>query len=130
MPTHAHTSILRLAVVAVAAIVAAGLSPLRGAAACGEYVHILKPGESLAAPLGQPHEGVPGKPCDGPNCSGKPGTLPPLTAPVAGTSDSKQWAARENDDLDGDTGSCVLTPPCSEGTPVQVTCAIFHPPRA
>lgn len=89
---------------------------------------------AMAAPAGEPTHSLPpsdrpapGRPCDGPTCSGHDG-LPPvptsMMAPAGGS-----WAWHAGSGADAATGSESLIASESRPRPVRRGPSIFHPPR-
>ena len=111
--------------IAVAILVAAACSPSRAAAECGDYVHLSKDASDTgtSTPVGH-------RPCDDPNCSGKPATpAAPISVPVNDSEGSKEFAARAGGDADPNDTRETFTRQVSLNLPDPILAAIFHPPR-
>lgn len=109
--------------IALAILVAAGLSPSRASADCGDYVHIVKK-DSAPEPI------LP-KPCDGPTCSQRPlPPIAPLTVPPGGFDYSKPFvellSVKEVEGSDSDRISILEQLAIPDPNPTS----IFHPPRS
>ena len=114
--------------IAIAVLVVAALSPSRAAAECGDYVLVLKNGSGES---GTQTQHSPLKPCDGPNCSSKPGTpTAPLTVPVNDTESSKQFASGSGSDSDSTDSKKLFARQLLLNLPAPLPSSIFHPPRA
>jgi hypothetical protein len=111
------------AALALGGLLFAGAAP-PAAASCGDYVHVLPPGQTAA----QPGEPTPPAPCSGPGCRQAPSA--PIPAPPPAPTSVQPHEA-------------ILTappPPAPPGgarshsepslSPRRAATAIFHPPRA
>ncbi len=96
-------------------------------ASCGDYVHVLPPGQAAPAPPGDP-AAPPKGPCRGPGCRQAP-PAPMPTPPPAPTSVPPHDAILTAPQPPAPPGGAGL---CAEPalSPRRTATSIFHPPRA
>jgi hypothetical protein len=140
MTRFVNTKVIRATVAIIAIAVGIALTPGRVLATCGDYVLIegqspvrqhlnhlpvTAPGESQGNP------DSPRAPCHGPGCSKAPNdSIPPLTAPTGGETDSKNPPAPLSGAAPGDGGMSWECHFIASGRPIHLPNPIFHPPRA
>jgi hypothetical protein len=106
---------------AAALLVLLGAAPA-ARAACGDYVTVVRPGESPAHDPGEPR-------CHGPNCSVPPAQAGPVGPPRLMERPSVDLAA-EPPTSDQDRSTRAAHRADESPTPTPLTADIFHPPRA
>ncbi len=116
------------AALALGAALFAGGAP-SAAASCGDYVHVLPPGQSAVQPGGPTADPAPHKaPCSGPGCRQAP-SAPMPTPPPAPTSAPPHEAILTAAPPSAPPGGAWL---CAGPalSPRRTATSIFHPPRA
>jgi hypothetical protein len=109
------------------------LTPDRAAASCGDYVHILAPGQTAPDAKGvspdRPAKSAPACPCRGPECS--KGSYPPALpgAPAPAPTGQSQLDAVLHADAQPDAGAGSLIGTESLFLPAPFPSSVFHPPR-
>lgn len=98
--------------------------PPSAAASCGDYVHILSPGQT--APGADPAT-PPKKPCSGPGCHEAPPAPMPTPPPAPTTVSAHDAILSALLPPEPAGGGWVRTEPSL--SPRHATTAIFHPPR-
>ena len=123
---------------ALAVLAVAALSPTKAAASCGDYLHVLPPGETAppAAAAGMPGQDQGDRatpqpvrcPCRGPDCSQR-SELPLLPTAPAPTTSPNQLEAILAAEPEADADRAVPLRGDSPTLPSAHPSSVFHPPR-
>jgi hypothetical protein len=124
---------LRVAGWAIPVLALCCCAPSAARAACGDYV-VTRLSHDNATPADAhqqtdiPAPASPRKPCDGPNCQGRP-VAPPVSAPTVVPPTPPEWGWLASAPACAPPGRGALLLDHTSSPPTQIASRVYHPPR-